>query len=133
MSSLKLLVTAVLSATGALGAPASLLTSRQASEIPPNALYLIEWYPNGCGNGNGRSLSGYQESLAECVKFDGLFDPTPTDSAAIRFLFPEDGKENYKWKLFDGNTCANQIAQGTGDQCFAVPANQKVGAVIVYT
>ncbi|KAK8133563.1 hypothetical protein PG984_005575 [Apiospora sp. TS-2023a] len=133
MYSLKFLATAILSATAVFGAPTtSLLSTRQAMQIPPNDLYLIEWYPHGCGNGGGRTLSGYQETLAECVKFGGLFDVRPTDSASVRFLFPKDGK-TYKWKLFGGNTCADEIAIGEGDQCFSVPANQRVGAVIVYT
>ncbi|KAK8087335.1 hypothetical protein PG994_002309 [Apiospora phragmitis] len=132
MASLQLLATVLLSVTGVFGVPTNLIATRQASEIPPDTLYLIEWYPNGCGNGNGRSLTGYEEDLASCVKFDGLFDPSPTDSAAVRFLFPGDGRK-YQWKLFSGNTCGDQIAQGEGDQCFSVPVNQNVGAVIVYT
>ncbi|KAK2757434.1 hypothetical protein CKAH01_05691 [Colletotrichum kahawae] len=108
------------------------ISTRQASQIPPNSLYLVEWYPNGCGNGNGVSLTGHEETLAVCSKFNGLYDPNAADSASVRFLFPDDGR-TFKWRLFSSNTCSTQIATGTGGGCFSVPSNQNVGAIIVYT
>ncbi|KAF9870743.1 hypothetical protein CkaCkLH20_11845 [Colletotrichum karsti] len=108
------------------------ISTRQASEIPPNSLYLAEWYPNGCGNGNGVSLTGHESTLAVCSKFMGLSDPNAPSSASVRFLFPDDGR-TFKWRLFSTNDCATQIYMGEGDGCFTVPSNQKVGAIIVYT
>lgn len=108
------------------------VSTRQASEIPPNSLYLVEWYPRGCGNGMGVTLNGGEETLAACTKFDGLYDPDEPDSAAIRFLFPDDGR-TFKWQLFSTNTCATQIAEGEDAGCYSVPADTNVGAVIVFT
>lgn len=108
------------------------LLTRQATEIPPNSLYLIEWWPRGCGNGNGQSLSGHESTLAACVNTESLWDEAPPDSAAVRFLFPDDGR-HFKWRLFGTNDCSQQIAAGDQDQCVNVPTVQKVGAVIVYT
>ncbi|KAH8898665.1 hypothetical protein GQ53DRAFT_604467, partial [Thozetella sp. PMI_491] len=108
------------------------LSQRQASEIPPNSLYLIEYWPKGCGNGDGTPLTGAESTLAACVNVDSLFDETPTDKSSVRFLFPDDGR-TFKWKLFGTNDCSQQIAQGQGGGCETVPIDQKIGAVIVYT
>lgn len=136
MVSTKHIITFLSSALAAYASPAvnadAQLSARQASEIPANSLYLIEWYPNGCGNGNGVTLNGYEETLAVCSKFNGLFDPNAPDQAAVRFLFPDDGR-TFKWRLFGSNDCSTQIAEGSGGGCRTVPANQNVGAVIVYT
>lgn len=108
------------------------ISLRQASEIPPNSLYLVEWYPNGCGQGSGVTLTGSEESLAACTKFDGLYDPDAPDSASIRFLFPDDGR-TFKWRIFSTNTCDEQINVGQDSGCFNVPRDTNIGAVIVYT
>lgn len=105
---------------------------RQADEIPPNSLYLVEWYPRGCGHGSGVSLNGGEETLAACTKFDGLYDPDAPDSAAVRFLFPDDGR-TYKWQIFSTNTCETEIIAKEGPGCFSVPKDTNIGAVIVYT
>lgn len=127
-------ITVHASPTPSVSHPTDQISTRQASEIPPNALYLIEWWPNGCGNGDGTQLTGAQETLAACVNTESLFDPAPADDAAIRFLFPDDGN-TYKWKAFGTNDCSQQIAAGeTGqDGCFTVPKTKRVGAIIVYT
>ncbi|KAK8128813.1 hypothetical protein PG984_009921 [Apiospora sp. TS-2023a] len=134
MPSLKfLLATALATAAGVLGAPSLSLALRQFDEIPPNSLYLIQWYPRGCGNGGDvEQLTGGEETLAACSKFNGLSDPDPAVAAAVNFMFPDDGRV-FKWRLFSSNDCADQIAQGEGGQCFSVPVGQSVGAVIVYT
>ncbi|KAI1345857.1 hypothetical protein F5Y01DRAFT_308732 [Xylaria sp. FL0043] len=106
--------------------------ARQATVIPDNALYLIEWWPMGCGNGGGTTLTGSEDRLAVCVNTDSLFDETPTNDTSVRFLFPDDG-ETYRWKLFGTNNCSEQISQGEGGGCFTVPTSQRVGAIIVYT
>lgn len=110
-------------------------TTRQATEIPPNSLYLIEWWPDGCGNGNGQSLSGGETTLAACVNVNSLWDEAPPDNAAVRFLFPEDDPRTFKWRLFGTQDCSEQIELGEGNSgiCINVPNVQKVGAVIVFT
>ncbi|KAI1809061.1 hypothetical protein GGS20DRAFT_573734 [Poronia punctata] len=131
MSPLIHAITALLSGLGVLASPLD-ISPRQATQIPPNVLYLIEWWPQGCGRGNGATLSGHDYTLATCQNLDAPADPA--DDAAVRFLFPDDGA-TYKWKVFGTSDCSQQIAMGeTGeDGCFTVPIGSKVGAVIVYT
>jgi hypothetical protein len=105
---------------------------RQASEIPPNSLCLVEWYPRGCGQGSGVSLNGGEETLESCIKFDGLYDPDAPDTAAVRFYFPDDGR-TFKWQIFSTNTCETEKNSGEGAGCFNVPKDTNVGAVIVLT
>lgn len=123
-------------ALAAMGSPmvpdTARLSMRQNGEIPPNDLYLVEWFPRGCGHGDSEYLGGYEESLAVCTKFGGLYDPDAPDSAAVRFTFPDDGR-TFKWRIFSTNTCSEQIKQGEGAGCFNVPKNTNIGAVIVYT
>lgn len=115
----------------ASASPAKDLAARQAYEIPPNSLYLVEWYPAGCGNGNGKTLSGDEDRLASCVNLGGLVGDG--DKAAVRFLFPEDDDRVFKWKLFKSSDCSEQIAEGDTGGCFSVPKGEVAGAVIVYT
>ncbi|KAK4208592.1 hypothetical protein QBC37DRAFT_249773, partial [Rhypophila decipiens] len=108
------------------------LIQRQATEIPPTSLYLIEWWPEGCYSGNGQTLNGGEETLGACVNTESLWDEAPPDSAAVRFLFPDDGRK-YKWRIFGTNDCSEQLMEGDKDGCINVSKYQRVGAVIVYT
>lgn len=84
---------------------------RQATEIPSESLYLVEWYPRGWGNGSGVSLNRGGETLAACSRFEGLYDPDAPDVSVIRFVLPDDGR-SLKWQIFSTNTSETQIVPG---------------------
>lgn len=125
-------IVALLASLMATNASPTGLATRQSTEIPSNYLYLAEWYPNGCGNGDAATVYGVEETLAACTSID-ISDPTDPDSASVRFLFPEDDDREFKWKLFGTNDCREQTAAGVGGGCFNVPKGTGVGAIIIYT
>ncbi|KFY35977.1 hypothetical protein V494_05430 [Pseudogymnoascus sp. VKM F-4513 (FW-928)] len=125
-------IIALLASLMATNASPTGLATRQSTEIPPGFLYVAEWYPNGCGNGNGGTTYGDESTLAVCRVFN-VGDTGNPDSAAVRFLFPEDDDRVFKWRLFGSNDCSKQIHMGQGSGCFNVPKGTGVGAIIVYT